>query len=258
MAEIELRAEKLALMEKRSLLVQRNKQVAATYDRYASAIADLSTQEIDADSACKFDHTLKDELRTVMAMKTFMPKQEKNALDIVAAKEQIAIERAVQKPQVSLFARYGYVGRQDHSLNDLLPDTRRQEAVMGVRLSVDLYDGGLGSSRVSAAKAELERRQLEQEQHIARVERYKSYSNSRREELKQALELAQAKYELERSRLLLVEERFRSGKEAFIEVAENRFRTQEASRELEIVELDMARLELEFRFFEESSESANQ
>lgn len=256
LAEIELREDNLALMEKRQVLEQRSKQVASAHGRYVSAVNDLpSYASPGPDTACRFDRSIEEDLRMVTSVTAGMPKREKYALDIAAAREQVSVEKAARMPQVSLFARYGHIGRHDHSLNDLLSDTRRQEAVMGIRVSFDLYDGGLGRSRVDAAQVDLQRRQIEQERHVARVERYRQQSASRRHELKQALELAVARYELARSRRSLVEERFKSGQETAIARLESRHKEQEARTGLDLAELDQARAELDMHYAEVSSES---
>ncbi|MDO4904956.1 MAG: TolC family protein [Lautropia sp.] len=272
LAEIEIRSARLERIEKAQQREQRVLQVHSAYARYAAAITNQPAEAADVEHACRFRASLQEDLKALRGNEgagpdhgrlsggpAFRPEQEsvaahpsleleKQRLEIEAARHRIQIEKAAQRPQLSLFAHYGFVGRKEHGMNDLLRDTRRQEAVLGFRLSYRLYDGQLGRAKVDEAQHELQRRHLVREQHAARLEQYRHRNLNRQREAGQTLELARARYELALSRSALAEKRFRSGRESALARAESRMKVQQARDAVTMAELDSARLQLEALF----------
>lgn len=257
LADIELRTDELSLLEARQQQLQRDREVEVAYARYVAAVLDHPGEVRQVEGACHFNSTLLEDLKSIKSAARGSPQGKRYAQNVVTAKEQLAVEKASRLPKISLFARYGHVGRKESGLDDLASDLEKQEAVFGVRFSYELYDGGLSHARVDAARLNLQKRQLAHEDHMARMARRIFDQRARQQRVEQALVLARSRYELAESRFSLSEKRFRAGQESALARLESQLKKREAFHALELAEIDKASVEIETHYLEASSQMEN-
>ena len=129
--------------------------------------------------------------------------------DVTAARELIDLERAANRPHVSLFAQYTGAGRSESSFGSALGDQRRGAYALGMTVSINLFSGFLTEARVSeaqinAARLAEEARQIDTrlaqahsalEGTLAQTQMQLRYAIQRREVGALQLQVAQAKAE---------------------------------------------------------------
>lgn len=250
LSDIEFRAAQAELTEQRQTSNNKALTVRAAYADYASAITDRPVDVADAATACRFDASIQDDLALASSMTEQTPGLQKLESEIHAAHEQIEIEKAASRPNVSLTAVYGYVGRSTSSFSDMFSNINRQEATVGIRMSYNLFDGKLAHAHVDAARADLQRKQLQMELHAAQIEqtRYRSLSDQKEAEL--ATQLARTRLELASARRALAEDQLKSGRGTALAVEEGRLKEHEAENALALAQLDSAIAQLGLRYAE--------
>lgn len=283
LSDIDWRAARLAHDEKRSTAESRAEAVRTAYAAHAASIADTPGQPASVLSACQFDRTVQAEIESLLAQAqpitptAAQPRhgtsgaqpqpsemqahtggttgevpgdsavQRRYQHDIDAAREKVEVEKSADRPTVSLFAQYGY-GARDDRYQDVFPAMRRQEALIGIRLSWTLFDGYLGEARVEAAHADLERRRLERELHEARMKRRQEEGAGRQHDADLASTLARTRLELATARRQLAEEQQRSGRASRLAAEESRVAERQAHDALTLADIDRAVARLEWLY----------
>ena len=253
LSDIELQEAELERLEKQQTQFNRFQQVKSAYGRYAIAVTDHPRSVHEATSACHFTGRLQDEIDQLGKLAIETPGLKKAALDEAAAREQLVIEKASTRPQVSLFAQYNFVSRRDDLPRRLVGDTTRQDAMFGLRVSYNLYDGRLADARQQESLIALQRQQFRREQQAARLNAFRHQQRLRQEELMQAIDMAQAKLDLAKSRRVLAEKRFKLGRVSTLQLAEVRGSEDKARHELDIAEIDRIRAHVESLYAEAAS-----
>ncbi|MDO5102666.1 MAG: TolC family protein [Lautropia sp.] len=253
LSDIELQEAEIERLEKQKALFNRVQQVKAAYGRYSVAVTDQPNSVQEASFACHFDRKVKEEIDKITGLTTESSSLKKAALDEEAAREQIDIEKAAKKPQVSLFAQYNFVSRQDDMLRRLVGNTKRQDAVFGLRVSFTLYDGWLSDAREQEAQVSLQRQQIRREQQVSRLEAFRYRQRLRQEEMSEAVKMAKTKLNLAISRRVLAEKRFKLGKINALQNEEIRANENKARRDLDIAEIDRMRVDVESLYEEAAS-----
>lgn len=84
------------------------------------------------------------------------PKLRKVEAELEAAAARVEAARAARRPKVDLFAHYGIVGRNDTRFASSLREQDRDYAALGIRLSLNLFDGNRTQENIAQALAETE------------------------------------------------------------------------------------------------------
>ncbi len=89
------------------------------------------------------------------------PQLQKAEAQLEAAVARVEAARATRRPKVDLFAHYGFVGRNDTRLASSLREQDRDYAALGIRLSLNLFDGSRTQENIAQALAEAELAKLQ-------------------------------------------------------------------------------------------------
>lgn len=210
----------------------------------------------DQGRICHFAHDLADDMADALGMAVESPALAQQAQALTAAQARLEVDRAASRPRLSLFAQYGQVARRDHGWGALLGETRRQQALVGLRLHYPLYDGGMADASVAAAMAEIEGLQRQQQMSRDRLQAYRQVNGLRQQQARQALVLDRSRLALAQSRLHLAQSRLRAGRLAQLTLAQARLQQHEARNALGMAEIDLARLQLDLHFAEAAIQGA--
>lgn len=89
------------------------------------------------------------------------PQLQKADAHLEAAVARVEAARAARRPKVDLFAHYGLVGRNDTRLTSSLRELDRDYAALGIRFSLNLFDGNRTQENIAQALAETELAKLQ-------------------------------------------------------------------------------------------------
>lgn len=248
LSDIQLLSDRKDITEKERAVQSKELLVRSAYADYAAAITDRRDDPEDVSTACGFKTTVGEDLQSASALAGGRARMEKQEAELGAAQEQIAIEKASSNLIVSLMAEYGYVGRSDASLNNSFSDIKRRSALIGIKLTYNLFDGQVSKARVDEARAEFKRREIQRELDEARAEQATRLHQSRLDEADVAIRLAESRLELAASRRMLAEEKLKSGSGSELVWKQGLAREQEARDELEVATIDHALAEIELRY----------
>jgi outer membrane protein TolC len=160
-------------------------------------------------------------------------------MDLLESNQRLQESRASYRPEVDIFASYGFVGRDDQDFGDAVSDTSSGDFIVGLEMRWNLFSGG--KRHASEQKALL--RQLRAQNDIL-IETAKS--GIRKEKLDLDVESAQDDMQLAREELdlqlavqAIKEEEHRQGEIADITYLENVLKTKEVYSEWEFSKLDV-------------------
>lgn len=89
------------------------------------------------------------------------PQLQKVDAHLEAAVARVEAARASRRPKVDLFAHYGFVGRSDTRFASSLREQDRDYAALGIRFSLNLFDGSRTQENIAQALAETELAKLQ-------------------------------------------------------------------------------------------------
>jgi len=165
-APIEERTFALALIEKQTALRSREEYLELAYADYRRSVQNAIPEEHERARQCQFANTVETDFEYALKMSDQTLDEQYEKLKLAAARESIAVQSAALHPQVSLYANYQAVGRSDDSLGKAVSDVSHSKSVSaaGVLVTVNLFDHGLTSKRVSEAEAKVRKLALATEQ----------------------------------------------------------------------------------------------
>lgn len=250
-ADIDWQQTRLDQLEKRQQREQQAVQVQLAWSQYRAAVRQAPTgiaSETARHTLCRFDRDLAAELAMTDRFASGTPELERQQHDIAAAREQMRIERAATRPQLALFAQYGLAGRRNHDFGGLVGDTHRQQALIGLRLRLSLYDAGLTDARIAQARARMEQLQVQHARDSARLQQYREENRLHQQQARQTLALAQARLDLARQRLSLAQKRHRAGRLPDGGLRQLQLQQRLAASAVTQAEISLARLQAALRF----------
>ena len=207
---VEERASALVFAEKQSALRSQEELLELAYADYRGSTQNAVPEEQGAVNQCQFTNPIEVDFEYAVKMSDQTLDEQYEKLKLAAAREGIAIHSAALRPQVSLYAKYYAIGRSDDSFNKALSDTshRNSVAAAGLLITVNLFDYGLTSQRVSEAEAKVrklalatEQAAMEREQQQRRRELEARSAKTRIDQLFAKLELATAQADVARQQL---------------------------------------------------------
>jgi len=209
-APVEERTSALVLAEKQSLLRSHEENLELAYADYRESTQNAVPEEQGMSKQCQFANTVETDFEYVQRLSDQTLDEQYEKLKLDAAREGIAIHRAALRPQANLYASYHAVGRSDDSFDKALSDIshRRSVSSAGLVITVNLFDHGLASHRVSEAKAKVhklelatEQAALDRAQQQRRRELEVRMTKTRIDQLFAQLELATAQADVAREQL---------------------------------------------------------
>jgi outer membrane protein len=143
---------------------------------------------------------------------TIHPEVLKIKSDIQAKRELKEVAESFNYPSVDFFAKYALIGRDSNSYFDAWGDMRAEDYIVGVKITMNLFNGMKTKERISQAKAEVRIKQLqlkEKEREIAQETNTKAMEL---ETAKDQLALAMERKKLQEAREKVAESEYQSGR----------------------------------------------
>jgi outer membrane protein TolC len=249
-APVEERTAALAFTEKQSALRSQEENLELAYADYRDSTQNMVPEEQGTSRQCQFANSIEADFEYGHKMSDQTLDEQYEKLKLAAAREGIAIHKAALRPQASLYANYHAVGRSDDSFNKALSDVShsRSATTAGLLITVNLFDRGLASQRVSEAEAKVRKLELATEQSALDRERQQRrrelevrMAKTRIDQLFSRLELATAQADVAREQL-------KAGTVNAISADELIAREQDARDEVHVAYIDhvLARLAVLF------------
>jgi outer membrane protein TolC len=249
-APVEERAAALALTEKQSALRSQEENLELAYADYRESTQNAVPEERGMSRQCQFVGAVEVDFEHAHKLSDQTLDEQYEKLKLAAAREGISIHKAALRPQANLYANYYAIGRSDESFNKALSDIsdKRSATVAGLLITVNVFDRGLASQRVSEAEAKVRKLELATEQAALDRERQQRrrelevrMAKTRIDQLFSQLELATAQADVARDQL-------RAGTMNAIHANEQIAREQDARDEIHMAYIDhvLARLAVLF------------
>ena len=231
-----------------SLLAGREKEVALrragrdclrAYSSYRDA---LGLPEAPAVTSCEQMPRLADDPdpdQYPEAPEAVHPEIQQLKSDILAAREREKAARAENAPKLDLFAKYALIGRDPDAYMDAWRDASPEYYMVGLKVSMNLFNGGKTRERIRQAEGEQRVKRLElteKERALvqARQERQAALQNAR-----DALSLALARKDLERTREQVAKTRLQSGRISELEYRQTATSAEDAADRAAIARIDV-------------------
>lgn len=168
------------------------------------------------------------------------PQLQKAEAQHEAAAARVEAARAARRPKVDLFAHYGFVGRDETRIASSLREQDRDYAAVGVRLSLNLFDGRRTQENIAQALAETELAKLQRrvsEKELSALSREKALSFALIEE---EIKLTEQKYLLQAAKEKIAKVQWQAGLVSELEYREALLTLEEIQDKLKSLKIDRA------------------
>jgi outer membrane protein TolC len=160
-------------------------------------------------------------------------------MDLLESSQRLRASRANYRPEVDIFASYGFVGRDDDDFADAVSDTSSGDFIVGVEMRWNLFSGGKRHAREQKALL----RQLRAQNDVL-IESRKSGLRGETLDLEvesahEDMQLAREELDLQLAVQAIKEEERRQGEIADISYLESVLKTKEIYSEWEFRKLDV-------------------
>jgi len=160
----------------------------------------------------------------------------------------VEIEGSALKPQVGVYALYSAIGRSDRTIDDGLSNTQSRQAVIGIRMSLNIFDGGLVRHRMADSEVEATRTSLLAAKATEEREQAMRRDRIRIQTAESRLELARARLAHAHALTNVARATLQSGSGSS-QLAEERESSElDARDELRLAELELAQTRLSALF----------
>lgn len=247
-AAIEERASALALTESESELRVRGQDLDIALADFAATLNAPTLATPSEAQRCRFDSDSQTDLHDAERLSddTLEARQEQLRLQI--ARKGMEVEAAALKPQVGVYALYSGIGRSDRSLGDGLSNMQSRQAVIGIRVSVNLFDGGLVRQRMAESEVEATRVALLAEKAADERERSARRDRIRVQTAENRVELARARLAHARALAAVARGTLQSGTGSRQLAEERESGELDAQDELRLAELELVQTRLSMLF----------
>ncbi len=166
--------------------------------------------------------------------------------DIQAERQQKKVAQAANYPSVDFFADYDLVGRDPSSYSDSWTSLRSQDYMFGIKLTVNLYNGGRTQEQIRQAEAEVRVKQLQLKQKERQLAEEATAREAELATAKDNLAVAEARAKLKRSLFKIARRKFQSGRISKLAFRQQASATKNALDELTIARIDVVLAQTSF------------
>jgi outer membrane protein TolC len=160
--------------------------------------------------------------------------------DIQAARERAKAARAENAPQLDLFAKYALIGRDPDAYLDAWRDARSEYYMVGLKLRMNLFNGGRSRERIHQAEGEMRVKRLELTEKERALAQAQQERQAGLESARDALSLALARQDLETARQQVAKSRLQSGRISELEYRQTEMNAEDAADRAAIAKIDVA------------------
>lgn len=150
------------------------------------------------------------------------------------------IYRSEFRPKINLFFEYNLVGRGENSINDAFSEFKRSDAVGGISLDWNLYNGGRSDSRMTQASEENISVQNSFKKVNDEYEMNMSASVDKIEQLREQLSLEKQIAALKKTQEKVAQEQLTAGQISVIDFEQIKHDRLEADKQIELTEIELS------------------
>ncbi|MFH0785496.1 MAG: TolC family protein [Pseudomonadota bacterium] len=160
--------------------------------------------------------------------------------EVKAASEREEAAKSENSPKIDLFAKHSFIGRDSSSLWDAWGDTQSENSLIGIKLSMNLFNGFRTQERINQAEAEVRIKRL---QLVQKKREFVEAEHVRKTVLETAndelsLSLARKKLEVVREKVAGAE--FQSGRISQLEFRQKVANVENAADAILLAKIDVA------------------
>ena len=142
-------------------------------------------------------------------------------------------------PTVDFFAKYALIGRDSNSYFDSWGDMRSEDYIVGIKLTLNLFNGMKTEERISQAKAEVRVKQLQLEAKEREITQATDEKKMELETAKDQLALAMERKKLQEAREKAAESKYQSGRTSELAYRQEVVDAENALDEVVIARINM-------------------
>lgn len=159
--------------------------------------------------------------------------------DIQASREQKEAVESYHYPTVDFFAKYALIGRDSNSYFDSWGDMRSEDYIVGIKLTMNLFNGMKTEERISQAKAEVRVKQLQLKTKESEIAQAADAKKMELETVKDQLALAMEREKIQEAREKAAESKYQSGRISEIAYRQEILDAENALDEVVIARINM-------------------
>ncbi len=160
--------------------------------------------------------------------------------ELQAASERKEAAKAENLPKLDLFARQSLIGRDSNSLWDAWGDTQADNSMIGLRLSMNLFNGFKTMENINQAEAEVRIKRLQLVQKKRELAEAKNVRKTALETARDQLSLALTREKLEEAREKAAGSQLQSGRISQLEYRQRVANVETAADQVLMAKIDVA------------------
>ena len=159
--------------------------------------------------------------------------------EVQAASQRVEAAKAENLPKLDFFARHSLIGRDSNSLWDAWGDSQSDTSTIGLKMSMNLFNGFRTEERINQAEAEVRMKRLQLVQKKRDLLEEENVRIAALEAAKDQLSLAIARKMLEETREKAAESQLQSGRISQLEYRQKVVNVENATNQVLIAKIDV-------------------
>ena len=160
--------------------------------------------------------------------------------EVQAASQRVEAVKSENLPKLDFFASHSLIGRDSSSLWDAWGDTQSENSMIGLKISMNLFNGFRTLEQISQAEAEVRMKRLQLVRKKRELLEVENVRKTALEAAKDLLSLAIARKELEEAREKAARSQLQSGKISQLEYRRKAVNVENATKQVLIAKIDVA------------------
>lgn len=159
--------------------------------------------------------------------------------EVQAVSQQVEAVKAENLPKLDFFARYSLIGRDSNSLWDAWGDSQSDTSIIGLKISINLFNGFRTEERINQAEAAVRMKRLQLVQKKRDLLEEENVRKAALEATEDQLSLAIARKILEETREKAAESQLQSGRISQLEYRQQVVNVENATNQVLIAKIDV-------------------
>ncbi len=159
--------------------------------------------------------------------------------EIQADNEQRKVALSSNYPTIDFFARYALIGRDSHTYFDSWTNLQSDEYVVGIKITLNLFNGWRTEERIDQAETEVRMKQLQLQEKERQLAEAAADKKTALEEAKDQLVLAMAREKLKEAERITALSEFQAGKISELDYRQKGLAAQDAVDEVTLARIDV-------------------
>ncbi len=160
--------------------------------------------------------------------------------ELQAAHARVEAAKSENSPKLDLVARHSLIGRDQSSLWDAWGDTQADNSMIGLRLSMNLFNGFRTEERINQAETEMRIKRLQLVQKKRELAEAENVRKTALETARDQLSLALARKKLEEAREMAAGSQLQSGRISLLEYRQKIVNVENAADQVLLAKTEVA------------------